>query len=194
MRNKLLALLFALSCAVGSADAQTITAHAVNSKLKNNLEVTGTLKVDGSTTLGGATPVVTTGNANGQVAKSKWLNENIQNGSVANATTYKLTIAPGRACTITQIAFSCITAPVDSSGTSTIAITKNGSTSVLSTSTVNAASAMASGTATTATLATGAAITLAATDILEVVYTAATTQSTAGVAPSVNIEVLPSDY
>ncbi|HEY9792082.1 MAG TPA: hypothetical protein V6D22_16870 [Candidatus Obscuribacterales bacterium] len=48
---RIVSLLLVALFAIGMpADSQTITAHAVNSKLKNNLEITGTLKVDGQST------------------------------------------------------------------------------------------------------------------------------------------------
>lgn len=115
----------------------------------------------------------------------------VVNGTIADGTTYTLTVPVGRAGTITAITASIGTAIVG--GTSTVAITKNGSTTVLNAATVNPTTFTANtGTALTLT-GTPANLDFTATDVIKIVHTAGT-QSTDGVAESIAIEYATTDF
>lgn len=115
----------------------------------------------------------------------------VVNGTIADSGVYTVTMPVMRAGTVTAIKASIGTAIVG--GTSTVAITKNGSTTLLSTATVDPTS-FAANTATTLTLSgTAANLAFAAGDVIKIVHTAGT-QTTDGVGEGIAVEYATTDF
>jgi hypothetical protein len=140
--------------------------------------------------------VISTGNANGQVAKSKIFNVNVAGatGTLADGATYTYLIAPGRAGTVTKISLTA--AQVPTSGTNTLTITNNSTTNtLLSTANFDPTTITAANVSQPLTLtATGTDRILTATGTISVVYVAGTQGGTKAIAPVVSVEFLPTDY
>lgn len=169
------------------------TTHAgpvVNSgatTLTGNTSVGGTLSVTGAVSL---TVPLTAANANNSLSK-KVFTIPVVNGTIADAGVYTVTVPVMRAGTVTGIKATIGT--VITGGTNTVAITKNGSTTLLSTATVDPTT-FAANTATSLTLTgTGASLAFAAGDVIKIVHTAGT-QTQDGVGEGFAIEYATTDF
>lgn len=151
---------------------------SLTSTVKNNLSVGGGL------TLG--TPL-TIANVNSAI-ESKFHNVCIGPGTaLADSTVYYALVTPGRACTVTKITIGANIVPVG--GTNTVAIQKNGTTTLLSAATFDPTTIAAANTGQSLALtATAASRVLAAGDSILVTWTAGV-QTTDCRAPVVVIEV-----
>lgn len=142
---------------------------------------------------GNSTAVLTTGAANGIVAKAKEFGTGFgpQSAALTDSTTYTVVMAPGRAGVVQKISIACRVVPAGA--TCTMAIKKNNGNTMLSTATFDLTTLVAD-TITAGTLtATTADLTLTATDTITCsVVTGAT--STDIQAPTVTVEMLPNDY
>lgn len=194
--------------------ATPVSAAVTTSKLKNNLRVTGNATIDGTSTLTGnvsaAGTLAVTGNATiggtlgvtgaitptvpltvaavNNAIESKLINVTIGAGTaLADSTAYYALVAPGRACTITKISIAASTKPAG--GTNTVAIEKNGTTTVLNAATFDPTTIAADNTSQALTLTgTGANLALASTDVLKITWTTGV-QTTDAIAPVITVEV-----
>lgn len=180
-----------LGAAVLAAPVLSQQYTSFTTKLKNNLWVLGTITTGPVGSI--ATVVSTTGNANGQVAKAKEFDVNIGPGqALANSTTFSYVVAPGRAGTVTLLSLAALVKPAG--GTNTLAIKKNNGNTMLSTATFDPTTIGANNVSQPLTLtSTAADLTLTATDTITVIYTSGV-QTTAAQAPTLTIEMLPTDY
>lgn len=146
----------------------------------------------GAQTIGGAktfsTPIAGASINNGTRRKVHCVP--VVNGTIADGATYTVTPPVHHAGTLTGIKATIGTAIVG--GTSTLAITKNGSTTLLSTANIDPTT-IAANTATTLTLTgTGASLVFAAGDVIKIVHTAGT-QTTDGVGEGLSFEFASDD-
>jgi hypothetical protein len=170
-------------CSIG--DDLAVTGDAV---ISGGLAVTGTLAITGATTLttklGGA-------QLNTAVSRQRTVIQIAGGSTIADGTVYKQLFSLGRALTITRIVIAARVKPVG--GTNTLAITKNGTTTVLGAATFDPTTITANDTAQALTLtATGADLALDADDTLFIEWTAGT-QATDAQAVIVVIEYLVTD-
>jgi hypothetical protein len=112
--------------------------------------------------------------------------------ALANSTVYTNTVCLGFPCVLMQCYICASVAPIG--GTNTVTVTKDGSTNMLASSSFNPTT-LANNVGTSVPISTTAsAVTLGATDTITVTWTSGV-QSTAAVAPSVNLLVSPiSDF
>lgn len=181
--NRLLSLLFVgLLMVTAACPAQA----ARPSVLDGDLQIKGAIS---SNSLALSTPL-TKANANNSL-KRKVIVVPITNGTIADSATYTVTLPILQNCTITAMRASIGTAIVG--GTNTLTISKNGSTTLLSTANVNPTT-FAANAATALTLtSTAANLNLVAGDIIKFVHVAGT-QSTDGVGESVAVEFESDDF
>lgn len=187
-----------LSTATISANGDTITIQDLGNA--NLVQSEGAQTINGVKTFGSA-PVITgglpaaqiqTGSAKRQLLRYHFA-PNVATGTVADGTTYRALLFPGRAGTVTRAGWGCITAPVG--GTSTLKILKASSAgnTMLSTATVDPTT-LTDNTFTPATLtATGADLAITATQGIYVELVAGT-QTTDAVDVEAVIEFEPTDF
>jgi hypothetical protein len=147
----------------------------------------GTQTINGTKTFG--TPLVKA-SVNNSVKRHR-LTVPVVNGTIADGTTYTLTIPIGRACTITG-AFASIGTAI-SGGVNTLTISKNGGNTLLSTADVDPTTFGANATTALTLTATGADLAFVAGDCVKIVHVAGT-QGTDGVGESVTIEYEITDF
>lgn len=151
--------------------------------ISGDAAITGGLTVTGTLT---ATTAQGVANVNSAI-KSKIFQVPISTGTVADGTTYTYLVAPGRAGTVTKISITASTKPAG--GTNTVAIQKNGTTTLLNAATFDPTTITSNNVSQALTLtATTADLDLAATDVIKIVWTAGT-QTTDAVAPVIAIEM-----
>lgn len=167
------------------ASAANTTTRAFNSIDKYNLQIKGNLLVNGTTTLSTPLTIISAENA----IKGKVVTVDIgPTGALTNSTVYTSTTPIGFPCTVIGITLAAHVAPVG--GTNTVAVQKNGTTTMLSTATMDPTTLTSLvGKALTLT-ATPANLTLAATDTIDITYTSGV-QTTAANGPVFSIVVVP---
>lgn len=180
----------------GAGAATNVYANSANNRTYTIPDAGGAasyVMTEGAQTINGVktfgSPIAGASINNG--TRRKVLTVPLVNGTIADSGVYTMTLPVMRACTVTAIKASIGTAIVG--GTSTVAITKNGSTTLLSTATVDPTT-FAANTATTLTLTgTGANLVFAAGDVIKFVHTAGT-QTTDGVGEGFSVEVATDDF
>lgn len=183
-----------LSTATIGANGDTITIQDLGDA--NIVQTEGTQTINGAKTFGTA-PTITGGltSANIQSGSAKRLIEIVRlsppTAAAVDSTTYAGIIAFNRAGTVKRIGYTAAVAPTV--GVDTIEVLKNGSTTMLSTATVDA-NGITAFTTTNATLtATGADLAMLVTDTIQCKYNAGS-QTVDAQGVSAIIEFEPTDY
>jgi hypothetical protein len=188
------AVVFAL-CSAPSGHCQAYS--ALTTKLKNNQLITGNETVQGNGNVGGtftvgglttlSTPLTLISAEN--AIKCKVVPVDIgPTGALANSTVYTSTTPIGFACTVIGITLAAHVAPVG--GTNTVAVQKNGTTTMLSTATMDPTTLTSLVGKPLTLTGTPANLTLAASDTIDITYTSGV-QGTAANGPVFSIVVLP---
>lgn len=152
----------------------------------DDVTITGDLAVTGSTTL---STTLTKASVRPNLRRQLFIVAP-PISTLADGATYKMTVAPGRAGTVTQISVCANVAPAG--GTNTVTFLKNGATA-LTAATFDPTSLTANVASKPALHGTAANLVLTATDTILVTWTAGT-QTTDGQGASICIEVEFDDY
>lgn len=189
----LVGLLVVLSACPAHAGASLTT------KLKNNFEVTGTLKVGGASQLVGAVTLpagsVTSANIATGAVKREMLTVTLSpsTGACADATVYRGFVFPGRAGIVTKVTLGCQTAPTVGADVIKVLKAATGGNTMLGAATFDANTLVAATAASPALTATAADLALTATQGVYCEYSAGT-QTVDAIGITATIEFEPTDF